>query len=488
MPDSVRSRSRRRSRRRSRGGVGRLKQTSPLRRRLRGGAGKDDDDHGSKRKREDADEKPEPALKPLLTPAGADTNSTPTYLLDKLCAWQGLSTKNLLSNFSGLLQKVMEQVKPTTAVETANDPVVLAAFFKETIKEERKLNFSPPHVRLKLELIADICNQLKAIRDRAPFLESLIPKNCPVRSILPVYVNQRQRFAVWPIAYPQVILPSVNYIKKLNKVESRMNARLTAYLLQKDNTRFRNAVVLNRGHGSLVVTRNACSVFTIPEGKSVTIISVTNPGNVNYSSERELLSVVDVLTDATKNTLQDHFFRRDHETMTEFAERHANDVNEIRELLERGRQDAAALRPVNLQQEVIRQKWSALSRPLTVRSYKAGDVSANRTIKCTVAEPNSRVWLYEENLPRFYYSSYRCKTSSLLSPPTGTYREFHTDLFTVLTNVWDRDIDHVTYIDFSCLIFREDIETRRELLAVEEALNIAGLAGGNNPDKSSFES
>ena len=238
-------------------------------------------------------------------------------------------------------------------------------------------------------------------------------------------------------------------------------------------------MVVNRAHGSLGVTRNACSVFKIPEGKSVTIISVTNPGNVNYSTPRELLNITALLTDATKNTFQDHFFKQDRETMTAFAERHAKDVNEVREVLEQGRLDAAAVRATNPQQEVIRQKWSALTRPVSVKSYKPGDVTANRTITCVMAELHNRVWLYEENLPRAYYSSYRCKTSNLLVPPTGDYREFRTNLFTVLTNVWDRDIDHVTYIDFSCLIFGENLETRRELFAVEEAITLAGLAGGD---------
>lgn len=479
MPPPPSSRSRRRSRR------------SKQRTRLRGGVGekRKNADNGSPRpsarSRATAERllvKQKLSMKPLLTPR----DGSPTFngtLLDKLCSWQGLSAENLLSNFNSLVQTlILGSVDLTSGVDGLKDePSLLLLLIEDILEEEDKFEFLPVEVRDKLRMIKEVLAALAAQTNAAmkKDITSVVNQNCPRRpfasssSSISEYLGEATPPDQTSIRPDTVRLPTVEMFE-VDKMERKMGTRLRDYLLLKDATRFRNAVVVNASHGKIKATRESCEVFEIPTGKSVTIVSAVTPGISYYTDAQNIDAFLDSLV--TDDFLQDHFFFR-REPMNDFIVRHSMDVQALRNIMDLqnhsfrdvGRPEQGDEEDFNL--------WVTHHRPVSVKSFVEGDVAANREIYVETSEPSPwGVWVLDEKLPHVFNVQ---KVARSLTPPTNGYRGFETDLNTVLTNVWNRGVDHITYFDFSCLPFQEKLKkTSRVRLSAEEAVTRAGLAGG----------
>ena len=453
---------------------------------LRGGV-------GEKRKNTAADDERrvrQMSFKPMLV---VRNRSSPVSnsLLDKLCSWQGLSAENLLSNFNSLVQTyVMGSVDLTSAMDgLKDDPSLLLLLIGDIIKEEDEFEFSPVEVRDKLRMIKEILVAFVIETDTATdeFITSVVTKNCHRRSFASsssssssstrYYLEEGlkappDQTVILPAAYT-VLLPTVDYMRRVDEVEREMDARLHDYLLLKDATRFQNAVVVNAGHGTIQATRKSCDVFEIPTGKSVTIISAVNPGNQNFTASQYINAFLDPLV--TKDYLRDHFFFR-RESMGAFIVRHSVDVESLRKIMDILNSNYRGTTYAKQGEEADFKAWYTHHRPVSVKSFVEGDVAANRGIGVEKNESSPwGVWVLDEKIPPV---SNVQKVAISLTPPTGGYGGFETDLNTVLNNVWTRGVDHITYFDFSCLPFEEKLHTSRARLSAEEAITLAGLAGG----------
>lgn len=407
-------------------------------------------------------------FKTVMAPPDRFSQLNPSSLFEKLCIWQGLSFSSLCYIFGPFYKKRREP-------GWLDHPGQIEQFITNIIENEPLLTFSR-EILSKLKLIRNICEQYQYDSGRNVLTSYLSVGG---------HVSTCSFFYTPPLVLTQplwtVTLPSDEYWEKLAKVELQMNNRFSTYLLSKDPTTFQNAVIVNNGHGELEVNidTQSCEVFTIPNNKSLTVISIASPGNIclllkNY----EFTELKEMLKDKFDN----HLFKK-METMGEFLERYSRDVQICVDELQRPNHQYTKYLSRTSTGEVEDEdypKYVGLYRPIFTRSYIPGDKVANSGIQTqkTEEEPFGKAHIFLMEQEKQHGKSLIDKRAVLLTPPFLWKNTYDSDFYTTLQNVWRRGIDHITYFDFTCRSFKRTNKGLAEIAAAGEALGLAGLAGG----------